>query len=369
VLTKKLSHSAREIRSRLREGLRKMHDAIDESDFERAFNLATKIGKQASSFHLNEMAAEAYKYLTKYYLTISPSKFHYKKYKDKYNRFSTRAQHEMMVNDYYMDLASNFERRVNLSKEVKNLSLKYVNDIVRLEEITEHGPYFYHRYYFLLCLDRMIQEDYRGQLTIAEEAFSFFENQFLKFDLSLYKFYTIAADAQLSLLDFTGCDVYLSRADEIEVPQKSGYYTNLIVRSRLDLINGNDLDYDRFPTENIVFKEIDRKLKLLKIYDQILQGNKVETFEELNDYVNDPTGMGIALNVARILNARITEDELDMDNAMRHFLKNDIDHRSRILINALVYSNYSELDGLSKYYWNPWIEVIPYENILGRIIN
>lgn len=360
-------HSGRDVRHRLYEQQSVLKKLILDSKTTEARELAIKVGKQASDFGVYDVAITCYEFMTKYYQVISPSKFHAKKYSTKLNEFEEMEKATKKVRRFYLDLYQFCDRNRSFRDQVKKASREFVATADKFEANHNHGPMFYHRYYLLKCLDRTLHYDYPGLLEIAEQAYDYFTDTFLSFNISRVYFLLYIADSYIGLKMWDEVDHYLNIAAGIDIPKETAWNNLMITQARMSLVQGEDAQ-EYLNAINTGFIDQLKSKTLLLAYNDLMNGQPVNEWSNLLDYQDDTTGLGIALNVARLWSSRLSgdvADDIDRMNQFKHRHLKD-DPRSVLMINSLIYQR-DLRDEMSRYVWRPDVEIIPWETILERI--
>lgn len=322
---------------------------------------AIKLYNQAITFGAYEVAMSSLDVIIKYYQIYSPSKWHTKKYEAKRKECESLQSEEKAIRRFYIRMSQSMDRNRLITDQMIKQSNTMIKKIEKFDKDNRHGAYYYHKYYLVYCIHYSIKMQYKNVYETAMHAFNFFSQQFLSFKLSEFLFLTIAADALLCQRDFTGCRDILRRLDSYDIPETNAKNHFITVRERLNLIEGKEVDFSDI-SENAADQM--KMIELITAYSILRQGRPVNNWAGLFELRNDPTGLGISLNIAKLWSAFLKDEIPDHKDRIYEYQRNNgIDKRSSLMIQYFMSGHLSKMPGK----WNPHIEIIPYELIIDHI--
>lgn len=355
-------HSSRAVQVKLYKSLATLNELTALGKIYEASREAITILRQSAALDCYEVAEKACIQLMQYYKIYDPSDHFYQKYKIKKESFAEKKEQENKIYEYYNLIAGNFDRSRTISDTIKLDLEAYMLTIEGFRKNTKHGDFFLHKYYAFKCLYFQVHMDYSALISVGKEALLHFENSFLDFRISKLLFANQIAYGYLAQRNEEMCEKYLNICEKYKIVDSSAYCGYRIINARYQLSKGENKD---FGLSDIITRYPDMKkmVDMIEVYRHLSEGRPVHQWDHLKRYKNDPTGLGIALNVARLWSAKLSGDILDHQERMRKYVKRYLsdDIRSRTIIKHLLFD--APLDGLKEAPFNVNIEIIPYEQI------
>jgi len=327
--------STKELKSRLYDDQSELKKLISQARFREAKAKASTLVKLACRYSVYDVACTCYDVLMKFYSLYEPSGYWYNHYKVQRGKYRQLLNEEEQVREFYHSLNRSFDRNRTVPKEILDMSESFIKKIKEYESRKDHGPYFYFKFYLFLTFDKDIRGDQLSRLKISDEAISYFRGIDDQVDYSgaEYIFLNVIVDTMISMNKWEEASDYMLRKSEIATNQsvitKASHANQKI---RLGLYFGN-YEIDNIPDtgQDEGYKDQVLMHKLLAIYSRVLQGFLVdeEMFKELSSYKYDPAGLGLSLNIARLINAYNSENSEDYKDSMRIYKKQRLQDDAR----------------------------------------
>jgi len=331
-----------------------------------ARELAGVVVKQGIQFGVYDVVCTCYTAMMKYYHLSEPSQYWYRDYKEKREKYKRLLKEEEDVRDFYNNLNHSFDRNRTITDDIRATSTKYIDIIKEYESGRDHGPFFYYKYYYTLCMHHDIHGNQENRLITAEAGYTYFSNyEDVDFSGGEYAFLNVIVDSLISLGRWSECDKYMAIKEEIGSPNEIMRANDAILRARISLYHG-DKFIETVPKEPQLRVQY-CMMKILRMYSKALGGVLIDCreFKDLGDLRTDPTGMGLSLTIVRLIDAYNKESAIDLSDAMKAYKKAYLkeDPRGKAMIDMLVKSEFGELPGN----FDANIEIIPYELIIERL--
>jgi len=358
--------SARDVKKRLNLKAARIQNLLMDSQYSELKSEAGRVVKLACDYGLYNVAVICYDALVKYYTFAEPSSYWVNDFKQKRDCYLQLQQEDENARAFYHEFAAMFDRSRKIKEETKRKASRYAEDIRQYEKSKNHGPFFYMRFYHMLAMERDLWGDQVSRLEIAEEAHKYYDDHELFLPNGSFSFLNVIVDSLISLNRWSDCRKYLQIKDVMQASPNDVMRANHASQQRrVDLYYGIETEaYFQVSDNNINRGQYDYSF-LLDIYRLVLKGEFVDRrmFKRLASYKYDPTGFGLALNIARLLDAYNRETLVDLKDTMRSFKNDHLKDtaRGRAMIDMILSRKLGDLPGA--YNANEEV-VLPYDKII-----